>query len=314
MTGPPAMPRRRAAQPPTADGVVRSPCRPDRRAAQTQAVPARPSVLEARSDRRPGGFRLRRSRAQSFRPKARRPYNSPRCPAPRWFAAASTRRAGTTTGRPIPPGTTTRPTREARRGAALSRRAARRRRACSTPAAAKASSSTNTPAGSTSPASTPTTRRRACTHGSVTALPFPDASFDRALCLDVLEHLAFEDQPRALAELFRVLRPGGELLVSVPNLAHLQSRIQFLLRGRLIRTASEYKHPGDRPVGEYLQLGRRAGFTLVARQRHLPDRAGAHAPRAPPSARARAAPPRADARCSRCPGWCFLNLLTFRKA
>ena len=46
-------------------------------------------------------------------------------------------------------------------------------------------------------------------HGSVTALPFPDASFDRALCLDVLEHLAYEEQPRALAELFRVLRPAA---------------------------------------------------------------------------------------------------------
>ena len=86
-------------------------------------------------------------------------------------------------------------------------------------------------------------------HASLTRLPFPDASFDRALCLDVLEHLAFEDQARALGELFRVLAPGGELLVSVPNLAQLQSRVQFLLRGRLIRTASELKHPGDRPAG-----------------------------------------------------------------
>ena len=88
------------------------------------------------------------------------------------------------------------------------------------------------------------------TQGSVTELPFPGDSFDRALCLDVLEHLAYEEQPRALAELFRVLRPGGEVLVSVPNLAHLQSRIHVLLRGRLIRTASEYKHPGDRPALE----------------------------------------------------------------
>ncbi len=56
-------------------------------------------------------------------------------------------------------------------------------------------------------------------------------AFDRALCLDVLEHLTFEEQPRALAELHRVLRPGGELLVSVPNLAHLQSRVHFLLTG-----------------------------------------------------------------------------------
>ena len=67
--------------------------------------------------------------------------------------------------------------------------------------------------------------------GSLTALPYADASFERALCLDVLEHLTFEEQPRALAELHRVLAPGGELLVSVPNLAHLQSRVHFLLTG-----------------------------------------------------------------------------------
>lgn len=53
--------------------------------------------------------------------------------------------------------------------------------------------------------------------GSLTDLPFADGTFDRALCLDVLEHLSFEDQPRALAELFRTLKPGGELLVWYPT-------------------------------------------------------------------------------------------------
>src|SRR5215212_3385837 len=93
--------------------------------------------------------------------------------------------------------------------------------------------------------------------GSLTALPYPDGKFDRALCLDVLEHLTFAEQPHALAELFRVLRNGGELFVSVPNLAHLQSRVHFLLLGRLIRTASEQKHPGDRPVTEYVEMAMR---------------------------------------------------------
>ena len=151
------------------------------------------------------------------------------------------------------------------------------------------------------------------TTGSLMALPFPDASFDRALCLDVLEHLAFEDQPRALAELARILPPGGELFVSVPNLAHLQSRIQFLLRGRLIRTASEYKHPGDRPVGEYLHLAARAGFTLVSRRGIFPT--------VPVLTRLVRQHPRALAPLHRAmtallpvPGWCFLNLLTFRKS
>jgi SAM-dependent methyltransferase len=148
--------------------------------------------------------------------------------------------------------------------------------------------------------------------GSLTALPYADATFDRALCLDVLEHLTFDEQPRALAELYRVLRPGGELFVSIPNLAHLQSRVHFLLQGRLIRTASEAKHPGDRPVGEYLDMASRSGFHLVARRGIFPTvpiltRMIRKSP-------ARLRPlHRALTRLLPVPGWCFLNLLTFRK-
>jgi SAM-dependent methyltransferase len=98
------------------------------------------------------------------------------------------------------------------------------------------------------------------TTGSLSSLPFDAASFDRALCLDVLEHLPFPEQGPALAELFRVVRPGGEVLVSVPNLAHLQSRIHFLLGGRLIHTASLAKHPGDRPWRSSLIWRRAPGF------------------------------------------------------
>lgn len=150
-------------------------------------------------------------------------------------------------------------------------------------------------------------------NGSLTALPYEDATFDRALCLDVLEHLTFEEQPRALAELRRVLRPGGELLVSVPNLAHLQSRVHFLLRGRLIRTASELKHPGDRPASDYIDLARRAGLTLVARQGIFPTiPILTHLIRKSP---ARLLPlHRALTRLLPVPGWCFLNILRFARS
>jgi SAM-dependent methyltransferase len=128
----------------------------------------------------------------------------------------------------------------------------------------------------------------------------------------VLEHLSFEDQPRALAELHRALRPGGQLLVSVPNLAHLQSRLSFLVRGRLIRTASELKHPGDRPAGEYIALARRTGFVLTGRRGIFPTvplltRLIRQHPRALQPLH------RALTRLLPVPGWCFLNLLTFRK-
>jgi len=149
-------------------------------------------------------------------------------------------------------------------------------------------------------------------NGSLTALPFPDGTFDRALCLDVLEHLSFEEQPRALAELFRTLKRGGELLVSVPNLAHLQSRVHFLLLGRLIRTASEYKHPGDRPAVEYVELARRAGFQLVKRRGIFPTvPVLTHWIRRRPTALQPLH--RWLSRLLPIPGWCFLNLLTLRK-
>ncbi len=159
----------------------------------------------------------------------------------------------------------------------------------------------------------PNYRSERVTQGSLVALPYTDGAFDRTLCLDVLEHLSFDDQARALAELHRVLAPGGELLVTVPNLAHLQSRVHFLLTGRLIRTASPAKHPGDRPIGEYLDLARRAGFTLV-------DRRGIF-PTIPVITRlirrhpARLRPlHRALTRLLPVPGWCFLNVLRLRRS
>lgn len=51
--------------------------------------------------------------------------------------------------------------------------------------------------------------------GSLTALPFADATFDAFLCLEVLEHIP--EPGRAVDELARVLRPGAIGVISVPN-------------------------------------------------------------------------------------------------
>jgi len=64
-------------------------------------------------------------------------------------------------------------------------------------------------------------RGREVSLGAVESIPFADNSFDLVLALDVIEHVPNDLQ--ALRELFRTLRPGGSLLVTVPALQMLWS-------------------------------------------------------------------------------------------
>jgi SAM-dependent methyltransferase len=51
--------------------------------------------------------------------------------------------------------------------------------------------------------------------GDALDLPFPDGEFDRVVASEVLEHIP--EDVRAIAELVRVLRPGGTMAVTVPR-------------------------------------------------------------------------------------------------
>ncbi len=64
-----------------------------------------------------------------------------------------------------------------------------------------------------------------CTNGDATRLPFPDAVFDRVIAAEVLEHIPADGA--ALAELARVLKPGGTMAVTVP--AWLAERVCWAL-------------------------------------------------------------------------------------
>ena len=48
----------------------------------------------------------------------------------------------------------------------------------------------------------------------ITEIPFESKSYDAIICIHVLEHI--EEDRKAIRELFRVLKPGGWALISVP--------------------------------------------------------------------------------------------------
>lgn len=61
------------------------------------------------------------------------------------------------------------------------------------------------------------------------ALPFADASFDAVVSSEVLEHI---ENPYHLArECARILRPGGTIVLTTPNILSAYSRLHFLLLG-----------------------------------------------------------------------------------
>lgn len=84
-------------------------------------------------------------------------------------------------------------------------------------------------------------------------LPFPDASFDGVVCLEVIEHVTAPS--RAIAEIGRVLRPGGKAWISMPFLYPL--------------------HDAPFDFQRYTEFGLRrdlvgAGLEVVAMRRSLP--------------------------------------------
>jgi SAM-dependent methyltransferase len=61
----------------------------------------------------------------------------------------------------------------------------------------------------------PAGTRYVAVRGDLRSLPFPDASFDHVVAAEVLEHIV--DDELAMAEIARVLRPGGTAAVTVPR-------------------------------------------------------------------------------------------------
>jgi SAM-dependent methyltransferase len=102
----------------------------------------------------------------------------------------------------------------------------------------------------------------------VTKLPFADGSFDVVICSEVLEHI--KDNRTAVAELVRVLKPGGDLVVTVPRF--LPERVCWAI------SRAYHREPGGHiriyKKGELMSLLEAAG----ARCWRIRYRHGLHAP------------------------------------
>jgi 2-polyprenyl-3-methyl-5-hydroxy-6-metoxy-1,4-benzoquinol methylase len=94
---------------------------------------------------------------------------------------------------------------------------------------------------------------------SLTALGFDDSSFDVVLCNQVLEHVP--DCPTALRELRRVLRPGGLLLVGVPNEGSALGLLRnHVLQRSILRSTDHVNMFTRRLLSDWL---RDAGFEVA---------------------------------------------------
>lgn len=74
--------------------------------------------------------------------------------------------------------------------------------------------------------------------------PYPDGYFATVLCCELIEHL-FEDPMHMMSEINRILRPGGHLVLTTPNIASLRA-ISAILQGY---------HPGFFP--QYIRPNRK---------------------------------------------------------
>jgi ubiquinone/menaquinone biosynthesis C-methylase UbiE len=88
-------------------------------------------------------------------------------------------------------------------------------------------------------------------------LPYPDASFDRALSSLFFHHLKRQDKQRTLEEVHRILKPGGELHVADFGKPHNRPM------GLISLVVKHFEETADNFAGLLPELFRRAGFQGV---------------------------------------------------
>lgn len=83
-------------------------------------------------------------------------------------------------------------------------------------------------------------------------LPYDDSSFDLLSCLEGIEHL--EDQFAFVRECWRILRPGGHMLISTPNILGLASRCRYFWTGFFPLATRPMNEHRKAPVHDHIHL------------------------------------------------------------
>ena len=98
----------------------------------------------------------------------------------------------------------------------------------------------------------------------VEALPYLDGSFDTALLCEVIEHL-IADPVFQLSEIARVLRPGGRLILTTPNVARKTNGMRLAQRQGIYDPYSQYgphgRHNREYTATELFELVSGVGLT-----------------------------------------------------
>jgi ubiquinone/menaquinone biosynthesis C-methylase UbiE len=98
-------------------------------------------------------------------------------------------------------------------------------------------------------------------HGFSTDLPFEDDSFDRILSTLFFHHLTTTDKRRTIAEVARVLRPGGELHVA--DFTRPSDPVMWMLFST-VRLFDGLEQTSANVGGKLPMLFEEAGFSAVA--------------------------------------------------
>ncbi len=93
-------------------------------------------------------------------------------------------------------------------------------------------------------------------------LSFPPNSFDIVTMLELVEHISVSEAELLLAEVFRVLRPQGKLVMTTPNYASLWPLLEYLV-DRLGGVAYAEQHITKYVASHLKSLLARAGFEDV---------------------------------------------------